>query len=158
MRGAHSGGTGLVIMALAAGLPGIGLAEFNPDGVFDAVEQHGVTRFFIVPAALQMLLMHPRCASVDYSRLKYILYGAAPIPLELLRQCIQVFGADFIQAYGMTETTGTISMRSEEHTSELQSLMRISYAVFCLKNTIKPQTNYIIISQIITPLETCHHT
>src|SRR3546814_1654554 len=26
------------------------------------------------------------------------------------------------------------SMRSEEHTSELQSLMRISYAVFCLKN------------------------
>src|SRR3546814_2656368 len=28
---------------------------------------------------------------------------------------------------------GTPSMRSEEHTSELQSLMRISYAVFCLK-------------------------
>src|SRR3546814_8173653 len=27
------------------------------------------------------------------------------------------------------------SARSEEHTSELQSLMRISYAVFCLKNT-----------------------
>src|SRR3546814_8263844 len=26
--------------------------------------------------------------------------------------------------------------RSEEHTSEIQSLMRISYAVFCLKNTI----------------------
>src|SRR3546814_9734700 len=29
--------------------------------------------------------------------------------------------------------------RSEEHTSELQSLMRISYAVFCLKKTKKPQ-------------------
>src|SRR3546814_4176035 len=28
---------------------------------------------------------------------------------------------------------GTIPVRSEEHTSELQSLMRISYAVFCLK-------------------------
>src|SRR3546814_4423039 len=27
-----------------------------------------------------------------------------------------------------------LGMRSEEHTSELQSLMRISYAVFCLKN------------------------
>src|SRR3546814_8480090 len=33
--------------------------------------------------------------------------------------------------------------RSEEHTSELQSLMRISYAVFCLKKT-KHNTNYII--------------
>src|SRR3546814_2901708 len=34
--------------------------------------------------------------------------------------------------------------RSEEHTSELQSLMRISYAVFCLKkknNTLKKQNN-----------------
>lgn len=111
---AHIGGTGLGIMALGAGLPGVILAEFNPDGVFDAVENHGVTRFFIVPAALQMLLMHPRCGNVDYSRLKYILYGAAPIPLELLRQCIQMFGAQFIQAYGMTETTGTVCMLPPE--------------------------------------------
>src|SRR3546814_9099565 len=38
---------------------------------------------------------------------------------------------------------GSISPRSEEHTSELQSLMRISYAVFCLKkkNIQKPTTN-----------------
>src|SRR3546814_6535226 len=32
-----------------------------------------------------------------------------------------------------TSMTGRSGMRSEEHTSELQSLMRISYAVFCLK-------------------------
>src|SRR3546814_6096623 len=31
---------------------------------------------------------------------------------------------------------GDAELRSEEHTSELQSLMRISYAVFCLKNNI----------------------
>src|SRR3546814_2232043 len=30
---------------------------------------------------------------------------------------------------------GVLALRSEEHTSELQSLMRISYAVFCLKQT-----------------------
>lgn len=122
---AHIGGTGLGIMALGAGLPGIILAEFNPDGVFDAVEHHGVTRFFIVPAALHMLLLHPRCASVDFSRLKYILYGAAPIPLELLRQCIKMFGAQFIQAYGMTETTGTICMLPpEDHDPEGNARMR----------------------------------
>src|SRR3546814_4980281 len=34
-------------------------------------------------------------------------------------------------------------MRSEEHTSELQSLMRISYAVFCLKKTKQTTTNTI---------------
>src|SRR3546814_227380 len=122
---AHIGGTWLGIMALAAGLAGIILIEFNPDGFFDAVEHHGVTRFFIVPAALQMLLLHPRCASVDYSRLKYILYGAAPIPLDLLRQCIKMFGAQFIQAYGMTETTGTICMLPpEDHDPEGTRRMR----------------------------------
>src|SRR3546814_3238593 len=33
---------------------------------------------------------------------------------------------------GMEPSVGPCSIRSEEHTSELQSLMRISYAVFCL--------------------------
>src|SRR3546814_5701788 len=36
---------------------------------------------------------------------------------------------------------GTLVGRSEEHTSELQSLMRISYAVFCLKKKKKNSTN-----------------
>ncbi len=111
---AHIGGTGLGIMALASGLPGLVQAEFTPDGVFDAIENGGATRLFIVPAALQMMVNHPRCASVNYTRLKYILYGAAPIPLELLRQCINMFGAQFIQVYGMTETTGTICMLPPE--------------------------------------------
>src|SRR3546814_7954222 len=34
--------------------------------------------------------------------------------------------------------------RSEEHTSELQSLMRISYAVFCLKKKKEPEPNRIV--------------
>src|SRR3546814_7651421 len=38
----------------------------------------------------------------------------------------------------MTDDVAGVSSRSEEHTSELQSLMRSSYAVFCLKN--KKQT------------------
>src|SRR3546814_6808102 len=38
--------------------------------------------------------------------------------------------------------TDHIVQRSEEHTSELQSLMRISYAVFCLKKKTKKQNTY----------------
>src|SRR3546814_1033573 len=50
-----------------------------------------------------------------------------------------------------------MSHRSEEHTSELQSLMRISYAVFCLKKnkkkkttttTCKSPTNYTVSSRV----------
>src|SRR3546814_3218722 len=39
-------------------------------------------------------------------------------------------------------------LRSEEHTSELQSLMRISYAVFCLKKKTKNITRYTTSSHI----------
>jgi len=122
---AHIGGTGLGVMALSAGLPGVVLTEFDPPRVFDAVENRGVTRFFIVPAALQMLLNHPDCGKTDFSRIKYILYGASPIPLELLRECIAMFGAQFVQNYGMTETTGTICvLPPEDHTVEGNKRMR----------------------------------
>src|SRR3546814_7245664 len=48
-------------------------------------------------------------------------------------------------ADGQPSGTAPFGERSEEHTSELQSLMRISYAVFCLKKTktnikLKPET------------------
>src|SRR3546814_1753985 len=52
--------------------------------------------------------------------------------------------------------------RSEEHTSELQSLMRISYAVFCLKKKNKPTRtstpNYIAKQQITHPITPTHTT
>src|SRR3546814_10463357 len=44
--------------------------------------------------------------------------------------------------------------RSEEHTSELQSLMRISYAVFCLKKKTPPRVVYkLLIGRRTTPTE-----
>src|SRR3546814_4804809 len=60
---------------------------------------------------------------------------------------------DTVQFYAANGTSWRIKTRSEEHTSELQSLMRISYAVFCLKkknkryknkenNIDRTQTNY----------------
>src|SRR3546814_13033089 len=54
-----------------------------------------------------------------------MLYGAAPIPLDLLRRCISVFQAQFIQAYGMTETTGGIVMLPpKDHDPEGNPRMR----------------------------------
>src|SRR3546814_5754354 len=51
------------------------------------------------------------------------------------------FGSLQLEGFGV-RLSGQDSGRSEEHTSELQSLMRISYAVFCLKNkNTKSQTS-----------------
>lgn len=122
---AHIGGTGLGIMAMGGGVRAIVQAEFTPDGVLDGFEQ-GITRLFIVPAALQMVVHHPRAKTTDMSGVKYVLYGAAPIPLDLLREAVQTIpGAGFLQCYGMTETTGTISvLPPEDHSLEGNQRMR----------------------------------
>src|SRR3546814_7203704 len=56
-----------------------------------------------------------------------VLDGTCP---EMLRDLIEVRGLGILNIRGMF---GHTAVRSEEHTSELQSLMRISYAVCCLK-------------------------
>src|SRR3546814_9363404 len=50
---------------------------------------------------------------------------------------------------GQVDEPGPVQRRSEEHTSELQSLMRISYAVFCLQKTNKISTRCITITTTI---------
>src|SRR3546814_1400127 len=56
--------------------------------------------------------------------------------VELARLC----GKNPVVVRDNPDTWGHVG-RSEEHTSELQSLMRISYAVFCLKKKTKLKTN-----------------
>src|SRR3546814_7335390 len=56
---------------------------------------------------------------------------------------IFVRGDQSIHYGAVMQVMGHISARSEEHTSELQSLMRISYAVFCLKKKKKQRTKKI---------------
>src|SRR3546814_4691291 len=57
------------------------------------------------------------------------------------RECLILFGVeDMEDGADEKRMTGLFPVRSEEHTSELQSLMRISYAVFCLKK--KNYTQY----------------
>src|SRR3546814_2807048 len=51
-------------------------------------------------------------------------------------------GLDRITETGIVFDGVEYPVRSEEHTSELQSLMRISYAVFCLKKK-KPHNNHV---------------
>src|SRR3546814_944249 len=56
---------------------------------------------------------------------------AGPVAQRVDAHCGQAGGHAFVAEV----TAAVAAVRSEEHTSELQSLMRISYAVFCLKKT-----------------------
>jgi acyl-CoA synthetase (AMP-forming)/AMP-acid ligase II len=112
----HIGGSGWGMLGLYQGAKGVIAREFDPTKILDFFEQSGITKLFMVPAAMQFVVRQPRAREVDFSRLKYMLYGASPIPAALLRECIEVFGCGFVQMYGMTETTGTIvALAPEDH-------------------------------------------
>src|SRR3546814_7335889 len=76
---------------------------------------------------------------VAKSEIAQIKVVAPNVALKVIDRAIQIHGGagvsnDFPLAYMYAmQRTLRLADRSEEHTSELQSLMRISYAVFCLK-------------------------
>jgi len=112
----HIGGSGWGLMGLYNGAFNLITREFDPSAVLDIIERYGIAKIFLVPAAMQFVVRQPKARQTDYSKLKYIMYGASPIPLELLRECIEVFGCGFVQMYGMTETCGTIvALPPEDH-------------------------------------------
>ena len=63
-----------------------------------------VSHAVLVPTLLQTLLTEPGVHEADWSRLRYVIYGSSPIPRPVIEEATRVFGCDFIQSYGLTET------------------------------------------------------
>jgi acyl-CoA synthetase (AMP-forming)/AMP-acid ligase II len=122
---AHIGGAGWGIVGLSNGARGVVVREFDPTKILDFIERHRISKLFMVPAALQFVVRQPKAREVDYSRLQYILYGASPMPIDLLRECMEVFGCGFCQLYGMTETSGAVVyLPPEDHDPKGSTRMR----------------------------------
>jgi len=100
----HIGGVGVVLGAINSGQELIVHAE------------HRVRRLFLVPAAIGIMLQHPKAADADFSSIETLSYGASPIPLPLLQQALARIGCGFVQVYGMTETWGAVvALPPEDH-------------------------------------------
>jgi long-chain acyl-CoA synthetase len=69
-----------------------------------------VTHAAVVPTVLQRLLALPECKTADWSALSYVVYGASPIPLPVLREATEIIGCSFLQSYGLTESTGGFTL------------------------------------------------
>src|SRR3546814_10228689 len=84
--------------------------------------------------ALALTLVAP--ALLDKPVIQWMLTGNLA-PTRLNRALVSIWailsGSYLLLLFAEQRLIGYIVLRSEEHTSELQSLMRISYAVFCLK-------------------------
>lgn len=90
------------------------LREVDVPKIFDLIPNYHVTHSMFVPAVLQGMVAVPGVEDIDFSSLNVIVYGASPITEAVLTQSMKIFGCQFIQAYGLTETTGAGTQLSPE--------------------------------------------
>ena len=106
----HIAGLG---MLLAANLNGGNLLleqQADMAGVLSMLIDRKVTHAVLVPTVLQRLLALPECRTADWSALSYVVYGASPIPLPVLRDATEIIGCSLLQSYGLTESTGGFTL------------------------------------------------
>jgi acyl-CoA synthetase (AMP-forming)/AMP-acid ligase II len=84
--------------------------QFEPEEVFAAIQGERVTLSNLIPTMLNLMIKHPRAAEYDYGSLRVILSGGAPIAPEVVRRIVEVFRCDYIQTYGMTETSPYLTL------------------------------------------------
>jgi fatty-acyl-CoA synthase len=82
------------------------LGETDPGEILRLIATKRITYAFLVPALILFVMQHPNAKATDFSCLKNISYGASPISDDVLLRAKQMFGCQFLQVYGLTETTG----------------------------------------------------
>jgi acyl-CoA synthetase (AMP-forming)/AMP-acid ligase II len=117
----HIGGAGSVLISIYAGVHVILHKAFDPAVVVADIEKYPIDSVFMVPAMMMAVLALPDIEQRNFDNLHQIYYGASPISESVLRRAMDVFGAEFVQMYGMTETTGSIvNLTASDHALALQ--------------------------------------
>ena len=111
----HGSGT-KVLNHYVKGATNIYLPKFTAEAFCRTVQRHQVTSTWLVPTVIGMLLDFPDRRNYDLSSLRTIVYGGAPMPVERLKEALQVFGPIFVQVFGLSETPHPIiSMSKVDH-------------------------------------------
>ncbi|UCG07683.1 MAG: AMP-binding protein, partial [Desulfobacterales bacterium] len=81
------------------------VGQFEAEAVMANIQQEHITLSNMIPTMLNLMIKHPKVSTYDFSSLRVILSGGAPIAPEVVRSITETFGCDYIQTYGMTETS-----------------------------------------------------
>jgi acyl-CoA synthetase (AMP-forming)/AMP-acid ligase II len=120
----HLAGTWVSLSALYNGASLAILPAFEPAAFVAAVEAHRPTVTCLVPTAIQLVLDHASAQPGDFSSLRRLLYAGSPIGQQALKQALDVFGCDFVQFYGTTETFIITLLRPEQHRLDDPDLLK----------------------------------
>jgi acyl-CoA synthetase (AMP-forming)/AMP-acid ligase II len=93
---------------------------FDPARVVEALQRDRIALSTLVPAMIQACLAVPGVDRHDYPDLQSIAYGGSAIAEPVLRRAMEVFGCDFYQGFGQTESSAGLTYLTEtDHRSAL---------------------------------------
>jgi acyl-CoA synthetase (AMP-forming)/AMP-acid ligase II len=97
----------------------IPVKSFDLDQVLELVHRERVSMIPGPPTIYQSLLAHPRRGEYDLSSLRLAVTGAAPVPVELVRQMREQLNFEVVvTAYGLTESCGVVSICRADDSAE----------------------------------------
>jgi fatty-acyl-CoA synthase len=113
--------------------------------VFDAIAAHGVTTMYAPPTLLYSMIESHELSRADLRSLRHVIYSAAPMPPQRIRDCQRAFGPVIETAYGQVEAPQIITaMRADELMLEenLTSVGRassvVSIGILAVDGTLLP--------------------
>jgi acyl-CoA synthetase (AMP-forming)/AMP-acid ligase II len=108
----HIAGATNMMTTLWTGRRLVVVPQFDAGQWLETVERERVTHAFVVPTMMQHLLNHPDLPTRDLTSLEVLSYGGAPMPFPVIRRAIERFpnGVGFVNAFGQTETTSTLTL------------------------------------------------
>ncbi len=123
----HVGGIGYALFGIRAGVTTIVTREPDAASLMCAVRA-GATHAFFVPPVIARFLDAGEAASATIAGLRYVVYGAAPMPLPMLHRALDTWPeTNFVQVYGQTEVCGAVTALSDaDHRDSARPGLRLS--------------------------------
>jgi fatty-acyl-CoA synthase len=111
----HSAGT-LCLPFMSRGGRIILMDGIEPQELLLAMARERINALFLPPTVIYALLAQQNVREFDFSALRYLIYGAAPMSPDKLAEAMAVFGPVMVQIYGQAEVPGAISVLTlEDH-------------------------------------------
>jgi len=113
----HVGALAPILGCVFAGCSLVIMKAFDPEQSWQLIGREKITSTLMVPAMLQLMLAVLDGEKHDFSTLRWIMSGAAPVPVNLIRSYLDL-GVEIHQVYGLTETCGPACLITGEDAVE----------------------------------------
>ncbi|MEZ5599434.1 MAG: AMP-binding protein, partial [Pseudomonadales bacterium] len=110
----HVGALTPLAVNVYRGATSIVMRSFDARLAWELIEREQLTSGLVVPAMLNFMLQVPDFQRHAFARMRWLMTGAAPVPVELMRRYFDL-GIPILQVYGLTETCGPACVMDGEN-------------------------------------------